>query len=82
MQVIGELLDHALSVQAPNSRRHPIQQKAIMRNQNQCSAELKQALFKHLERWYIEIVRRFIQQQHVRGLDHEPRNRHTRALTA
>ena len=44
---------------------------AVMRHEHQRSAKFEQALFQNLERRYIQIVRRFVEQQQVRRLKHE-----------
>src|SRR5207302_47013 len=53
-----------------------------MRNQNQRACVFEQAVFQNLERGDIEIVRRLVQQQQVRRLEHQARDQDAGAFAA
>src|SRR5262245_40348047 len=70
------------AVEREQLRRHAVEQVAVVRHEHQRARELEQALLEHLERRDVEVVRRLVEQQHVRGLEHQARDQDPRLLSA
>ena len=68
---VGDIPRSAEIIKSDQFSRDSFQHEAVMGDQDQRTGEFKHGFFKHLERWNVEIIRRFIHQQDVRRLEHE-----------
>ena len=82
LRVVRVRDDAAAAVEGEQLRRDAVEQVAVVRDQHQRARELEQALLQHLERRDVEVVRGLVEQQHVGGLQHQPRDQHARLLAA
>ena len=62
-------------------RRDAVEQVAVVGHEHERARELEQALLEHLERRDVEVVRRLVEQQQVRGLQHQAGEQHARACS-
>ena len=82
LRVVGEGARVAEAVEAQHHIRHAVEHVAVMRDQHKRALELQQRLFQDLERGDVEIVGRLVEHQHVRRLQHQPRDQYAGALAA
>ena len=76
MQLLFTVSEEALVVAAPysevaaielgNTVGHVLQKTSIVRDQDKRAPKIAQLLFQPVNRWYIEVVSGFVQQQDVR----------------
>src|SRR5262249_45779725 len=64
-----------------NLIRNLIQEITIVSHEDHGATELEQNILQHIQRRHIEIVRRLIQNQNIRALEHQTRNQQTALLT-
>src|SRR4051794_18977085 len=82
LRVIREILRAPLPIQREQLRRHAIEQVAVVRDEHQRAGKIEQRFFEHVERRDVEIVRRLVEHQQVRRLQHQPREDDARLLAA
>ena len=82
LRVIGEALGVAKSVKSQNNSRNAIEHVAIVSDEHQRSAILEQTFLQDFQRGNVEIVRRLVEKQHIRGLQHQLSDQDARAFTA
>ena len=80
LRIIGKALDITQAVETKHHGGDAIEHVAIVRHQNQGPAKFEQVFFQNFESRNIEIVGRFVEQQHVRRLQHQLRDQHPGAL--
>ena len=71
-----------ISVQPYDVGGNPIQQVTVVSHQHQRAGELHQAVFQDFQRRDVKIVGRFVEQQNVGRLQHQPGNHHAGLLPA
>jgi hypothetical protein len=60
----------------------PIHEISIVSYENKRTPKLHKGILQNFERRNIQVIRRFVEQEHIRRLKHQLRDEHPRALAA
>src|SRR5271168_201689 len=71
LRIIGKTFGVAAAIQSEHDGGNAIEHIAIVRDQHQSSTIFEQAFFQYFKRGDVQIVRGFVEQQHVRLLKHQ-----------
>ena len=74
--VIARIRRQVSAIELDDACCHPIQKGAVVRDHDQAASEFQQQVFEPGDAVQVEVVGRLVQQQHLRGLNQGPRQRH------
>ena len=63
-------------------RANPVEEEAVVRDDHGAACEIHQRIFQRAQGFDVEVVGRFVKEQHIAALFQEPRHMHAVALTA
>src|SRR5262245_40298487 len=81
LRSVGKTLGVPQAIETKDESRDAIHQIPIMSHQNKRAPKFHKRVFKNLECRYIQVIRRFVQEQNIRRLKHELSDEHARAFT-
>ena len=82
LRIISQPFRTAVSLQRQKNGRDSIQEPTVMGDKDESARKLQEAFFQHVESRNIRMVRRFIEKEQVRRLEHQPGNQQPRLLSS